>query len=383
MIVLSGTRIKEKPVLLIQPRLLLPSVLYTVIIKDGYFYFCKLGHKFYATAAQENRYQTHMPESELLKEKGSFKIQMDTVEEIHRETRREPWTASWDNYGIVLFKIGDKTRRFILCSQTPSELLAERLQSNGFTHITMIDNAEPTGFCKASDRKADRANTKKVKQLGYILNTLTVIGIVWVFFLPYSLTDGAILNILLPIAALLAQWKYRGFFRSRTRNSFKSNSSFFIAILIPPLILSIKTMMAIHVTNSGLVLLVFLLLTVVIVTFSLFRFRRLRSKSVAIMMMLFIFAYLYSGVLTTNSMVTSQKIAQYQSTIENRYTRHSYRSTSFYLTLSAWGNHPEGNDVSVDAQTYAQASIGDYLHISQERGLWGIEWNRMSVIKRN
>lgn len=367
--------------MLIQPRLLLPSVLFTVIIKDGYFYFCKIGHKFYANAEQENRYRTRMPEEELLKEKGSFKIPMDTIEEIHREAKSDPWTAPWDNYGMVLFKIRGKIRRFILCSQTPSELLTERLQANGFDRFTVIDNAEPTEFVQALDKKADRDNTKKVERLGRVLNALTVIGIVWVFFLPYSLTGGAILNILLPIAALLAQWRYHGFFQSHTRNSFKANSSFFIAILIPPLILSIKTMMAVNIAHVGPVA-VILLLAVLCVIFCLFRFKRLRSKSVAIMMLLFIFAYLYSGALTTNSMVTTQKIAQYQATIEKKHTRYSYRSTSFFLTLSAWGNQPDGNDVSVDGQTYAQASAGDTLDISLERGLWGIEWNRMSIIKQ-
>lgn len=378
---MSGTKRKEKPVLLIQPRLLLPSVLFTLIIKDGYFYFCKIGHKFYASAAQENRYQTRMPEEALLKEKGSFKIPMETVEEIHRETKREPWTASWDNYGIVLFKIGGKNRRFILCSQTPSELLTERLQANRFNRFTVTDNAEPTGFLQSSDKRADRANTKKVKRLGQIFNTLTVVGIVWVFFLPCSLTGGAILNLLLPVAALLAQWRYHGFFRSRTRNSFRVNSSFFIAILIPPMILSIKTMMAMHITHFGPVL-VLLLLAVACVIFCLLRFKRLRSKSVAVMMLLFVFAYLYSGVLTTNGMVTTQKVAQYQATIEEKHARHSYRSTSFYLTLSAWSDRPDGNDVSVDGQTYAQASAGDTLDILQERGLWGIEWNRLSIVKQ-
>lgn len=380
---MPGTSKREKPVLLIQPRLLQPSVLYTVIMKDGYFYFCKLGHKFYATTEQKNRYRTGMPEDELLKEKGSFKIPMDTVEEIHHETRRSPWTASWDNYGTVLFKSGGRNRRFILCSETQPELLTERLQANEFDRFTVTDNAEPTGFEKATDRKADRANTEKVERLGRVFNTLTVVGVIWVFFLPYSLTGGALLNILLPIAALLAQWKYQGFFRSRTRNSFKVNASFFIAILIPPLILSIKTMMAVHVAHIEPVLLVFLLMAAIGVAFCLFRFRRLRSQSVAVMLLLFLFAYLYSGILTTNGMVTTQKIAQYHAIIENKHTSRSYRSVSFYLTLSAWDSQPDGNDISVDGQTYAQAFIGNTLHISQERGLWGIEWDRVNVIKQS
>ena len=380
---MSQRRIQEKPVLLIQPHLFLPDILYALVMQDGFFYFCKLSHRFYATTEEENRYQTGMSENELLKEKSSYKLSMDSVREIHLETKRDPWTASWDNGGTVQFKEEDKTRRFILCSQTLPSLLTQRLQENGFGRFTLLDNAEPGDVFAPSDKKADRVNNKKVERLGQIFNALTVIAAIWVFFLPYSLTGGAIMNILLPIAALLAQWKYRSFSHSKTRNSTKASSSFFVSILIPPLLLSIKVLISVHVVHPFSVLLVLFLLTAVCVAFCLFRFRNLRSKTVFWSLMLFVFAFLYSGVLTTNGMGTTKIIAQYQATIKNKYSRHTYRSTSHYLVLSAWGNYPDNNDVSVDLQMYYQASIGDTLHISQERGLWGIEWNNMKVITSN
>ena len=380
---MSQRRIKEKPVLVIKPRLFLPDILYAFVIQDGFFYFCKLSHKYYATAEEENRYQSDMPENELLKEKSSFKLSMDYIREIHMETKRDPWTAAWDNYGVVLFKEKDRTRRFILCSQTLPSLLIERLQKNGFNRFTLVDNTEPENFLVPSNRKEDRENTKKVDRLGRVFNTLTVIAAIWVFFLPYSMTGGAMMNILLPVAALFGQWKYRGFFRSKTRNSFKVNSSFFIAILLPPLILSIKVIISVHVVHMWAVCLVLLFLTAVCVTLCLIRFKRFRSKAAAWGLTLFIFAFLFSGVLTTNGMVTTKTIGQYQATVENKYTSHVYRSTSHYLVLSPWGDHPDGNHLSVDMQTYYQVSVGDILHISQERGLWGIEWDNIKVVIPN
>ena len=380
---MSQRQIKEKPVLLIQARIFLPNILYALVMQDGFFYFCKLNHKFYATTEEENRYRSGMPENRLLKEKSSFKLPMDSIREIHMETKRDPWTASWDNYGIVQFKEENQTRRFILCAQTLPSLLTEKLQKNGYNRFTLLDNAEPRNFLAPSNRKRNRENTKKVVWLGRVFNALTAIAAIWGFFLPYSMTGGAIMNIFLPVAALLAQWKYRGFFHSKTRNSFKANSSFFSAILLPPLFLSLKVMIAVHVVHIWTVCLALFFLTVGCVTFCLLRFKRLRSKTVALGLMLFIFAFLYSGVLTTNGMVTTETIAQYEAAIENKYMSHTYRSTTHYLILSPWGDHPDGNHVSVDMQTYYQASVGDILHISQERGLWGIEWDKMKVITQN
>lgn len=380
---MSQRRIEEKPVLLIQPRLFLRDILYALVMQNGFFYFCKLSHRFYATAEEEKRFRTGMQENELLKEKSSFSLSMDSIREIHMETKRDPWTASWDNGGIVQFKQETRTRRFILCSQTLPSLLTEKLQENGFDRFTLLDNAEPRYPSVPSDKKTDRESRKKIERLGYLFNVLTVIAAIWVFFLPYSLTGGAIMNILLPIAAIFAQWKYRGFFHSKTRNSTKALSSFFVAILLPPLLLSIKVMIAVHIVHPFSVLPVLFLLTAACVAFCLIRFRRLRSKTVFWSLMLFVFAFLYSGVLTTNSMGTTKIIAQYQATIENKYTRHTYRSTAHYLVLSAWDNYPDKNDISVDLQTYYQASVGDTLHISQERGLWGIEWNNMKVMTSN
>jgi|GEM_PF-2587776 hypothetical protein len=379
---ISKQQIQKKPILLIKPRLFFPSILYELIIQDGFFFFCRLNYKFYATKNEEKYYRVGMQENELLKRKNSFKLSMNSIFEIHMETKRDPWTASWDNYGIVQFKARNQTHHFILCSQTQPSLLTEELQKSGFNRFTFLNNTEPRDFIAPIDKRMDRKNTKKVNQLGYVFNILTAIAAIWVFFLPYSLTGGAIMNILLPIAALFAQWKYRGFFRSKTRSSFKSNSSFFIAILLPPLVLSLKVIIAVHIVHIWTVCLVLLFLTVVCVAFCLIRFRRLRSKTVAFVLMLFIFAFLYSSVLTTNSMVITRPVAQYQAIVENRYTSHTYRSTIHYLTLSPWGDYPDNNNVSVDIQTYYQASIGDTIHILQERGLWGIEWNDMRIAIR-
>lgn len=250
-------------------------------MQDGFFYFCKLGHKFYATTAQENRYRTGMKENELLRDRGSFKIPMEEVSEIRMETERDPWTASDDNHGNVRFRIGGRERRFILGGQTPPALLAERLKAGGFDRSTLVDNAEPTGYREAPDKKADRADTKKVARLTRILNALTAVASAWVLLLPYGLTGGAAFCVLLPIAALLAQWKFRGFFRSRTRNSAKANGGFFTAVLLPPLILCIKVIVAVHVVYMGRVFLILLALTIFCTAVCLLCFRRLRSKKIA------------------------------------------------------------------------------------------------------
>ena len=366
----------EKPVLLIRPRLLLPSVLYVLIVQDGYFYFCRLGNKPTATAAQEHRYRTGMPEKELLGARGSFKIAAGDVEQILRQTARDPWTAGTGNGGTVWLRIDGREHRYILANQTPPELLAERLRAGGYARYAVEDNAAPEDDGPAPTR----ADTRMVRRLGKILGGLTAVGAVWALFLPGSLTGAAALNMLLPPTAMVVWWKYRRALHGPRVNT-TAASGFAAAAMLPPLILTIRVMSAVHARHIAPMLLGLLALTAAATAVGLWRFRRLRSKAAAFGVLLFLFTYLYSGILSTNGMVCTKEIARYHAVIEREYSRHGYRSVSHYLVLSAWDGQADGNTLAVDWQTYLAASAGGTLTISRQRGLWGIEWDRLEPDK--
>lgn len=227
--------------LLIRPRLLLPSVLYVLIVQDGYFYFCGLGNKPTATAAQEHRYRMGMPEKELLGARGSFKTAAGDVEQILRQTARDPWTAGTGNGGTVWLRIDGREHRYILTDQTPTELLAERLRAGGFARYAVEDNAAPEDDGPAPTR----ADTRMVRRLGKILGGLTAVGAVWALFLPGPLTGAAALNMLLPPITMVAWWKYRRALRGPRVNT-AAASGFAAAAMLPPLILTIRVMSAVH-----------------------------------------------------------------------------------------------------------------------------------------
>jgi hypothetical protein len=373
---------KEKPILLIQPRIFLKSVLYNLVVQDGCFYFCKIGHGFGASTEQECRYHAGMAESELLSEKGSFKLPMESVVKIHNETKRSPWTAAFDNHGTVYFMDGKRTIKFILCGQTLVETLRERLEANGFNRVTLLENAGLEGFQEPADKKEDRKNAERLTRISHGFNWLTILVAVWMLLLPFAFPSGTALSMLLPITALLVCWRYRRFLQSKTRNSEKIRSFLSIPILLPPLILSIWVLINLNVIYSLLFFGALAVFTLLCIGFILYRHTSLRSKAWAGILVLFLFSYSYSGVLVTNNMACLQPVAHYIAVIENKRTRFSYRATIHYLDLSPWGNHHDENSISVGLPLYYEASIGDTLTISQERGLWGIEWYRMNLVKQ-
>lgn len=217
-------------------------------------------------------------------------------------------------------------------------------------------------------------NHKKNKQLEYLFYLLTAIGLLCVIIFPIPTAVGTVYNLALPPVALLVAWKYPG------KNSKDVIRFAFTPVFFPPILLTFQAL-TIHAVHIGPLLLILALITLCCAAALLFRFPALRKISIAFVLAMILFAYFCSGVLMTNRMVTRQILAQYQPTVEQKHIKSSRRSSTCYLTLSAWGTTPDGEDIMVDFRTYGEASVHGKLLISQERGLWGIEWYRMSAEK--
>lgn len=217
-------------------------------------------------------------------------------------------------------------------------------------------------------------NLKTPKQLKYPFYILTVIGLLCLIIPPIPKIVGIVYSFVLPPVALLAAWKY-------SRKSRGRDISFaFIPVFLPSMILMARAA-TIHAVHIGPLLLILTLTVLCCTAVLLHHFLPLRKILTAFLLAMTLFAYLYSGVLMTNSIVTRQILAQYQPTVEQKYIKSSRRSSTYYLILSAWGTAPDGGVVIVDPRTYHESSVGGRLLISQERGLWGIEWYRMSAEK--
>jgi len=55
----------------------------------------------------------------------------------------------------------------------------------------------------------------------------------------------------------------------------------------------------------------------------------------------------------------------------------SGRSTSYYVSLSPWGQYANGNEVSVSQSLYQYVSEQDSLSVYLKYGKWGIPWYRL------
>lgn len=227
---------------------------------------------------------------------------------------------------------------------------------------------------KESKKTGSRLNLRTPKQLEFLFYILTAIGFLCIIILPIPKIVGVVYNLALPPVALLAAWKYSR--KSRGRDVRFA----FTPVFFPSIMLAVGAM-TIHALHIGPLLLILALITLCCAAALLYRFAALRKISITLVLVMALFSYLCSGMLMTNSMVTRQILAQYQPTVVQKHIESSRRSSTCYLTLSAWGTETDGEDVMVDFRTYQEASVGGQLLISQERGLWGIEWYRMSAEK--
>jgi hypothetical protein len=55
----------------------------------------------------------------------------------------------------------------------------------------------------------------------------------------------------------------------------------------------------------------------------------------------------------------------------------SGRSTSYYVSLSPWGQYANGNEVSVSRAFYQYVNAQDSLSVYLKYGKWGIPWYRL------
>lgn len=373
---------KEKPIYLIRRHILAKSVLYQLIVQNQSLYFCELGHAFWVSEKQKRRYHAGMTDGELLGARGNFRLDAPSLSDIRLETKRSPWTAAVDNHGWLRFLSGQKEMRFIVCGQTPVDALKDALGKAGLTDIAVLDNAEPEAPAKPADPKEDLKQAKRVSRCSRALNWLTGILAVWMLLYPVAFSAGAVLSLLLPAAGLLLYGKYRRFFRSKSRRSEKIRPMLSVPILLPPLILSAAVILNLNVLYTPGFFAVLLALTAVCVAILLWKLPNFRSKSWAGLLALFLFCFLYSGTLITNCL-TSRPTDRYTAVVENKQTRFSGKATIHRLELSPWGAHPSQNTVTVGTPIYYSVNEGDTLSITRERGLWGIEWYRLTPMKQD
>lgn len=375
---------KEKPVLLLCPHVMKKNILYRLIIQDGYFYFCKVGNRFYASEEQENLYCPGMTEDELLKDRNNFKLPLDSVSEIRWETKRNPWTEAFDNYGTVVFFSNSRKIRFILCSQTPPETFQNSLISNDFSRLVISESDETP---PAVSGTVSKTQAKVLNLITYLFVALTVLIAVWSFLLPdLFFPYGALFGIILPFAALVVLIKNKTLFsslsKSKTLKKRNDGSLLFLPILLIPLFLCVWIFRDFNLMFSLFPIIFLVCFTIVCIVFALVRVPSLRNKAGVFCLVLFILSFNFSALVITNCSVY-HTVASFSAKVENKSYRIGYSgrvfTRSYYIDFSAWGGCCDRNELPVPYSIYRSAAVGDTLKIYQERGLWGIDWYNLSL----
>jgi hypothetical protein len=81
----------------------------------------------------------------------------------------------------------------------------------------------------------------------------------------------------------------------------------------------------------------------------------------------------YGSVVSSNCLFDNvASDLHYARVLDHRIS--SGKSTSYYLTLSAWGAKPSGEEVSVASDLYYQVSKGDSVTVHIKKGTFNIPW---------
>lgn len=84
------------------------------------------------------------------------------------------------------------------------------------------------------------------------------------------------------------------------------------------------------------------------------------------------FGYTYSSYVAVNCIYDDTEPQQYQAQVLDRRISRG-KSTSYYLTLSAWGKQ-ESNEISVSRATYESVNPSGQVYIYQYNGKLGLPW---------
>ena len=57
------------------------------------------------------------------------------------------------------------------------------------------------------------------------------------------------------------------------------------------------------------------------------------------------------------------------------------KSTTYYLSLSAWGRFEDGHEVTVSQNLYQSVKVGDSIRVLLNDGKWGVPWYRLKPIE--
>jgi hypothetical protein len=220
---------------------------------------------------------------------------------------------------------------------------------------------------------------KKAKKVSRIINTISFISAISLWFTPKFYNVQVLICAALPIIGFIIYKRFKGLIRiDDTSNSNNPNillSTFFM----PSCVLMIRAFADFNVLNyENLwkpVIVIFASLAFVMIKDSNVKYNFKKGVTYIAIIGIFVLGsmYAYGFIITSNSIFDPSRPEFYKAKVLDKRVS-SGKSTTYYLELSRWGPQNEIEEVQVKRTIYIEKEVGDSALISFKKGLYKIPY---------
>lgn len=218
---------------------------------------------------------------------------------------------------------------------------------------------------------------KKARLFAKILNGLTAVVVVWMFFYPRPYTYLVIGCICLPLIGLLTVKFWKGLIQIDAEKGSAYPTAVF-PIIFPGIILSLRAMLDFSIDDYSNIWLPAIVISLIFVGFTIALSKKKPIKKAAdyfaiVSYVVFGFIYGYGTVVSTNCVFDTSEPKMFSTTIVNKQINGG-KYKSYDLYLSPWDKKTEIEKVSIDSDMYNQLNNGDEVSVYQFKGKFDIPW---------
>lgn len=225
------------------------------------------------------------------------------------------------------------------------------------------------------------AQLAKARRQAKALNWAGAIVAAWTLFLTKPYEAATLVCAGLPLVCLLVSRYSKGLIRVEERKN-SAYPNVFSGVFFPSLILCIRALMdfnLLHPTTAWKATLLLAALFMVLLLGKKVTDRRSAKEwGTLVGLGVISLAYGYGAAVTFNCSFDQSIPLQYRAKVNGKHVSKG-KTTTYYLTLTAWGPQPEEDDVAVSRTLYNQVQVEETVQVFFRQGRLGISWFRISA----
>lgn len=217
----------------------------------------------------------------------------------------------------------------------------------------------------------------EARKASRVFNVIGAAVGVWTIFFPRPYEYAIIASILVPVIAIVVLHRHNGLIRL-TEKKGSAYPSMSMGIILPAMAIMLRALLDYNIFSVGNTWLAAVSISLIFTGAMIFgtgeaKIREASNYVTWLMVVLLMSGYGFGSIITLNcSYDRSRPETFYAEVLGKRIS--SGKSTTYYITVSAWGPQEEINEVSVSENLYDQLEFQDEVVVYFSKGLLSIPW---------